>query len=139
MDKGDIITFLVNSHNKNKSYSKFKYYLSLYFFLGVYSLVSILSPLVWLMLFSDLFFSTGLYAQCNKIIIFSGIVSTAICNFVLPLLVIIKENSKSFIYPCFLYQIYLILYIPATYVALAHLLYAPHYWDKTSHNHTCIR
>jgi cellulose synthase/poly-beta-1,6-N-acetylglucosamine synthase-like glycosyltransferase len=142
--KGHMITFLVQSRITiaSKQVNKAKFIFSLYYFMCVYIMILLLSPLLITAFVLDLFNVIELYKGLPLAIKCIFLLCPALylyCYIIIPLFLVYKEGKHSLLKSCFIYPVYLLLYIVPGYNALFQLVYNPHYWDKTVHGKSAIK
>ncbi len=105
------------------------------FFVGAPSLVFITMPLI---------FMTSMALMADVVVVSSGVLSLALFNLIAGVLlhavfavasIRIKSWKTMEIY-AFLFPIYWVLHMVASFRAVAQLIRRPHYWDKTDHGLT---
>ena len=134
--KGHIITFLVHSRaifNINNDTNFIKYVFSLYYFMGI-TLISSLFQFYWPIL--AYFF---IYNTTSKVTIYLSIANFLLyifCYLKIPLSLLLNKNKtfhKTLLKYCFVFPIYLFLYIFPSLIAIKQLLFKPYKWEKTNH------
>ena len=136
--KGHIITFLVQSRailNTNNTTNYIKYLFSLFYFMGITFVSSFFQfylPILLYCLINNTLSKINIYLSLINFLLYTY------CYIKIPLSLLTNTN-KALLKYCFIFPIYLILYVLPSLLAIKQLIFKPYKWEKTQHGNNLYK